>query len=119
MALVDHFYGLVKSDDLLGPIFTDIAKVDWEEHLPKMYAFWESVLFGAPGYKGRPLPVHLALSNQTQLSAREFGRWLGLFHRAVDQLFEGPQARLAKERASRIADVLAHHLTVGHDAGGA
>lgn len=113
MALVDHFYGLVKGDDLLGPIFTDVAKVDWAEHLPKMYAFWESVLFGAPGYKGRPLPVHLALSLQTSLQAREFDRWLALFRRAVDQLFVGPQALVAKERASRIADVLAHHLTIG------
>lgn len=38
--LVDEFYGAIRGDALLNPIFTDIAKVDWEQHLPKMYAFW-------------------------------------------------------------------------------
>ena len=33
--LVDAFYNDVKSDSVIGYIFTDVAKVDWEEHLPK------------------------------------------------------------------------------------
>ena len=56
--MVNSFYDLVKKDELLGPIFNDIAQVDWESHLPKMYQFWESILFGAATYQGRPFPKH-------------------------------------------------------------
>ena len=43
--LVDNFYKKAIADDSLGHIFTDVAKVNWEHHLPIMYAFWESILF--------------------------------------------------------------------------
>lgn len=42
--LVDAFYNDVKSDPVIGYIFTDVAKVDWDEHLPRMYKFWEFAL---------------------------------------------------------------------------
>lgn len=47
--LVDAFYGRVRADAILSPIFDGIARVDWTLHLPKMYDFWESVLFGRAG----------------------------------------------------------------------
>ena len=59
--LVDSFYDSVNQDELLGPIFNDIANVEWSLHLPTMYDFWSSVLFGTARYKGRPFPKHLAL----------------------------------------------------------
>ena len=40
--LVDAFYERVREDKILSSIFTDVARVDWEVHLPKMYDFWES-----------------------------------------------------------------------------
>ena len=43
--LVNSFYDKVKADTVIGYIFNDIAKVDWEKHLPVMYDFWENVLF--------------------------------------------------------------------------
>jgi hemoglobin len=120
--LVDAFYDRVRADALLDPIFDGVAHVDWAVHLPKMYAFWESVLFGATGYKGNPLAVHRALARQTPegpaaargsegvLTAHEFARWLELFHASVDELFAGPIAEEAKGRASRIAVVMQHHI---------
>jgi hemoglobin len=113
--LVDAFYERVREDKILGPIFTDVARVDWEVHLPKMYDFWESVLFGKIGFKGAPLPVHLALSRQVALTSREFDRWIALFHSSVDALFAGPLAAEAKIRATRIAAVMQHHIA--HDRG--
>lgn len=44
--LVDTFYDKVKNNSVIVHIFNDIAKVDWEHHLPKMYSFWESLLLG-------------------------------------------------------------------------
>ena len=35
--LVNVFYDRVRADDILGPIFDDIAHVDWAAHLPTMY----------------------------------------------------------------------------------
>lgn len=30
--LVIHFYQKVQHDEILGPIFNDVAKVDWDHH---------------------------------------------------------------------------------------
>jgi hemoglobin len=115
--LVDTFYEGVRSDEQLGPIFNEIARVDWPTHLPKMYAFWEAVLFGVAGFKGNPLATHIALARQTPLGARDFTRWLELFHQAVDRLFAGPMALEAKRRAEQIAATMQHHLMITSAAG--
>ena len=112
--LVDAFYDRVREDDLLGPIFNDVARVDWAEHLPKMYAFWEAVLFGVPGFKGNPMATHLALAQRTPLTSVEFDRWIGLFHETIDTLFAGPVATEAKRRSVQIAMTMQHHLSMGY-----
>jgi hemoglobin len=56
--LVRRFYGDVAQDDVLGPIFVDVAQVDWSEHLPKLTAFWSRALLGTPGYAGNPFRAH-------------------------------------------------------------
>jgi len=109
--LVDGFYADVRRDAILGPIFDDVARTDWDVHLPKMYDFWESVLFGRGTFRGNPLAVHLALGERVPLGEREFGRWLELFSGQIDALFAGPVAEDAKFRAARIAAVMQHHLS--------
>ncbi len=73
--MVDYFYDKVKSDALIGPIFNDTAKVNWEEHLPKLNHFWEDLLLGTNQYHGRPFPPHIPLN----LKIEHFERWLLLF----------------------------------------
>ena len=109
--LVNRFYERVRGDELLGPIFDDVAHTDWVRHLPKMYDFWEGVLFGVAGFRGNPLAVHRGLASRVALGDREFGRWLDLFHTSVDTLFSGPCAEDAKARALRIATVMRHHIS--------
>src|SRR5687767_2534055 len=94
-ALVDRFYAKVNQDPLLGPIFNDVAKVNWEAHLPTMYSFWSTLLFRSMFYKGQPLPKHLILPVEKQ----HFERWISLFRQTVDELFEGPKAKKAKNYA--------------------
>jgi hypothetical protein len=36
--LVVRFYREVVFDDLLGPVFADVAEVDWSVHIPKLIA---------------------------------------------------------------------------------
>lgn len=108
--LVDRFYDRVRADDLLGPIFDDVAKVDWTTHLPRMYDFWEAVLFGTATFKGNPLGVHQQVAALTPLTTRAFERWIALFHSTVDDLFEGACANDACVRAERIATVMHFHV---------
>ncbi len=108
--LVNVFYARVRDDDMLGPIFDHIARVDWATHLPRMYDFWESVLFGTATFKGAPLVTHPALARQTPLTSREFDRWIGRFHETVDDLFAGARADYAKQSAVRIARALQHNI---------
>jgi len=41
-ALVDTFYGRVREDSLLAPVFARVE--NWDEHLAKLRAFWSSVV---------------------------------------------------------------------------
>ena len=104
--LVDSFYDKVNKDDLLSPIFNDFAKVDWEAHMPTMYAFWSSLLLGEAGYSGRPFPKHLSLP----IKKEHFERWLKLFHQTVDENFQGELALEAKKRASNIAQIFSFKI---------
>jgi hemoglobin len=104
--LVNTFYEQVRSDDLLGFIFTDIAKTNWTTHLPKMYAFWETVLFRSGGYTGSPLAAHAKLSPLTLMGKPQFDRWLTLFKGTVDSLFAGEHAEHIKSCAADMANVI-------------
>lgn len=74
-AVVDDFYGRVRQDPMLGPVFEAHIQ-DWQPHLAKMYGFWATVLLGDRQYKGNPFERHQALP---ELSAAHFERWLNLF----------------------------------------
>ncbi|QCR25180.1 sec-independent protein translocase TatC [Pontibacter sp. SGAir0037] len=99
--LVDTFYDHVNHDALLSPVFNEIAQVDWEHHLPVMYNFWSSVLFGTMAYKGQPFPKHLRLP----VTGEHFDKWIALFKATVDALFSGKKAEEAKQKAQSIARI--------------
>jgi len=104
--LVDTFYKKVELNGKIGPIFTDVAKVDWSHHLPKMYDFWESILFGKATYKGNPMLTHFDLQKKVNLFQDEFNTWKTLFYNTVDELFEGENAEAIKQKAQSIADLM-------------
>ena len=62
--MVRRFYAEVAQDDLLGPMFNDVAQVDWPEHLRTLTAFWCRELLGQPGYAGNPFRSHAAVHRQ-------------------------------------------------------
>ncbi len=108
--LVDTFYTKVQQNNKIGPIFTEIAKVDWSHHLPKMYDFWESILFGKAVYKGNPMLTHFALREKANMHQEEFNTWKKLFFETVDELFEGEYAEMIKQKAQSIADLMHYKL---------
>lgn len=93
--MLDLFYARVRLDPLIGPIFNDVARVDWNEHVKRIYDFWDTLLFGAENYHGRPFPKHIPLG----LKPEHFKRWLELFFETVDELHEGQKADEIKMRA--------------------
>ena len=103
--VVRTFYAAVAQDDLLGPIFEDVAQVDWAEHLPKLAAFWCRALFGTPGYIGNPFARHRDTHRQSPFTAAHFDRWLALFDETIDEGWSGPNAEVMKELASNVARV--------------
>jgi hemoglobin len=97
--LLDAFYAKVLVDDTIGYIFTDIAKINLAKHMPHLYAFWDTVLFGTANYKGNPILKHIELDKKEPLTDVHFARWIKLFFETIDDLFEGKKTDFAKEKA--------------------
>ncbi|AOW20661.1 group III truncated hemoglobin [Urechidicola croceus] len=99
--MVDSFYNKVNEDEILSPIFNDFSKVNWETHLPRMYDFWGSILLAEGNYKGSPFLKHIPLP----VDKTHFDRWIQLFNKNMDELFEGEMANATKLRAKSIAHI--------------
>jgi hemoglobin len=108
--LVRAFYGRALVDPMIGYLFTDVAHLDLEEHVPQITAFWETILLGAQTYSGGAFRPHIALNAQSPLRAGHFERWLALWATTVDELFTGPRAELAKAHATRVATAFHRRL---------
>ena len=108
--MVDTFYEKVNKDDILSYVFNDFAKVNWESHLPKMYGFWNKVLFAKGDYKGNPFQKHIPLP----VKKEHFDRWIALFEENMDEHFTGEIAEDAKLRAKSIAHIFHSKLSFIH-----
>jgi hemoglobin len=104
--MISAFYNKVKSDKLIGFLFTDIVKVNWESHLPIMCNFWENALFFSGNYTGNPMNLHQHLQHIQPLESKHFTRWVSIFVKVVDANFKGSTATLAKQRAKSIAKLI-------------
>ena len=108
--LVDRFYAQVLSDPTLAPVFTEVARIDVDTHIPVIKAFWRKMLLGDPGYARNMVARHAAVHARFPLRARHFDRWLMLFNRTVERDFAGPYADRARTLATRIAANLERNL---------
>ena len=108
--LVRAFYSKAMHDELIGYIFTDVAKLDLEEHVPKFVAFWETNLLGEQTYAGGAFHPHASIHHKSPLQKGHFERWLVLWTRTVDEMFDGPRAALAKVHALRIGNAFLGRL---------
>lgn len=101
--LVDTFYDGVRKDAVLGPVFEEALHGAWDTHMPRMYAFWSTVLLGTSSFQGNVFGKHMALSG---IREEHFVRWLSLFKDTATRLFEDAAAAEMLEIADRIAGSL-------------
>lgn len=101
--LVHSFYGRVRENFSLGPIFHGVIGKDsaaWDEHLARLCDFWETVLLGVVKYKGQPIVVHRRMRG---LEASHYTAWLNLFENTARELFSPEDVELILTMARRMA----------------
>jgi hemoglobin len=109
--LVSTFYGKVRKDELLGPIFHTLIK-DWEVHIELLTDFWQTNLFFEKKYFGDPLQKHVQVDKMIggKINERHFGIWMNLWFETLDELYKGEVAQIAKNRARNMGTYM--HLRI-------
>lgn len=102
-ALIERFYGRVRQDPQLGPVFND-AVADWDHHLGVLVEFWSGVMLGTKGFTGNPMQAHLR--HAERITSEMFGRWLKIWGETTDELLSPPAAAALQARAARIGQSL-------------
>jgi hemoglobin len=101
--LLDRFYGRVRGDTLIGPVFEE-AVGDWPHHLERIVDFWSSVMFASGRYKGDPMATHL--QHASRITPPMFDRWLALWATTTSEMLPAPVADALQKKAFRIAQSL-------------
>jgi hemoglobin len=98
--MVDKFYARVREDPVLSPVFESQLAGKWDQHMPRMYAFWTKVLLGTGEFESNVFGKHMAL---TGITREHFVRWLALFKMTAVEVFGIDEAGIPITVAERIA----------------
>ena len=104
--LLTDFYSIATADALIGSYF---AGVDMARHMPRIIAFWSTMLFHKDRYGGSAFQPHARMPG---LTGDHFQRWLNILEATVDSRFEGQNARLMKDLARRVAYAMQMRLGI-------
>ena len=105
--LVVDFYREIVFDDLLGPVFVDVAEVDWAVHIPILVDYWCRIVLGLPGFQrpghrcapSRPRPEPWASEHRD--------RWYELWTACLDARWSGPLAGARSHAAALMSGMAA------------
>ena len=109
-SIVESFYKLAMSDEKIGYIFTDVAKLNLEKHIPTICDFWETVLFGNMVYRGSVVSKHIELHKLSRLEPLHFDTWIGIWEEIVNSNFKGEKADEMIHRAKLMAEMMKHKI---------
>jgi hemoglobin len=104
--LLREFYNRLLNDNSVCYVFTDVAKIDLEAHLPHIVDFWEQSLFHTGGYRNNVMQIHQDLNDKEKLTPQHFDTWLAHFNATTDTYFTGNNAEKIKTRALSIATIM-------------
>jgi len=103
--LVERFYGHIRTDETLGPIFENAIGDNWDPHLAQMKRFWASVTLNTGTYSGSPVEKHRKHSGV--IESQHFDLWLDLFKQTLADTAPSPECvDYFMIRANRIASSL-------------
>ena len=111
--LLLEFYNRLLADPSISYIFTDVAKINLEEHIPHLTDFWQLSLFHTGNYKKNVMQIHLDLNEKEMFTPQHFQTWLGHFENSVNDMYTGLNAEKIKTRAHSIATVMKIKLSQG------
>jgi hemoglobin len=109
-ALVDSFYDKVLQSEELAHIFENKigkTKEDWQPHLQNMYNFWSSLMISSGKYRGNPMKKHKDIPTFPE---EKFDKWLELFSKTANEIFEENIAKKFIEKSQLIARSLKYGL---------
>lgn len=116
--LVVGFYREIVFDEVLGPVFDEVAETDWAVHIPRLIDYWCRILLGEPGYRGVLLEAHREVHDREAFRTEHFDRWYALWIRSIDAKWQGPHADHAKAHAEATLGLISRRLRgVDHVAG--
>ncbi len=116
--LVVAFYREIVFDDLLGPVFDEVAETDWAVHIPRLIDYWCTILLREHAYNGALLEAHREVHDRDPFRDEHFDRWFQLWVASIDARWRGPKADLAKHHAAATAGLISRRLRgVDHDCG--
>ncbi|CAN5406240.1 truncated hemoglobin Ctb [soil metagenome] len=104
--LVTHFYQKVQNDEILGPVFNDVAKVEWAHHIPLICQFWNSIMLKTNEYHSNAYRKHVLLGEKTKLTEAHFAQWLLIFQEEAFKHLPVQAAQLITDKAVMIANSL-------------
>lgn len=90
--LVNAFYDKLLHDKVTQDKFTNL---DIKSHLPRIVDFWAFILIDKPGFTGNVFEKHIPLN----LQPLHFEKWVSLWTDTVKEMYAGPKAELAVQRA--------------------
>jgi hemoglobin len=104
--LMAAFYEKLLADPEIAFVFTDVAQMDLQAHLPHIVDFWDANLLQGTGYAKNVMKIHLDLNDKIHLEKRYFDIWLGHLFATIDAHFTGERAETMKTRALSVATVM-------------
>ena len=108
--LVVGFYREIVFDELLAPVFAEVAETDWTVHIPRLIDYWCRILLREPGYRGAIVAAHRHVHDLDAFRVEHFDRWYELWARSIDATWQGPVAENAKRHAARVGASLTRRL---------
>lgn len=108
--LVTGFYREIAFDELLEPIFGEVAEVDWAEHIPRLIDYWCWILLRTSPYPGAVTKTHRHLHELQPIEPIHCDRWFELWTGCVDERWAGPHADHAKDHAASLMAGMAKRI---------
>lgn len=98
--LVHGFYGDVRQDPLLGPVFEQALQGQWDAHLQRLVDFWSTVALGTRSFKGDVFGKHMVLEG---ITPAHFSAWTALWQQHTSRVFAPEVAQDLQVAAHGIA----------------